>query len=71
MKLEDRDTYTFYTAACQTHDLPGIADPKKDFQSKPIEIAERFSDQCVVIKQGEVTTTKDIFEDAPIEGHDH
>ncbi|KAM3181613.1 hypothetical protein ACTXT7_014025 [Hymenolepis weldensis] len=70
LQLEDRDTYTFYTAACQTHDLPGETDVKIAFQNHPTEIAKRHPDLCVVIKQGEVTTVKDLFEDAPTAGHD-
>nr|CDS33636.1 gynecophoral canal protein [Hymenolepis microstoma] len=71
LQLEDRDTYTFYTAACQTHDLPGEKDVRKAFQVQPTEIAKRHPDLCVVIKQGEVTTVKDIFEDLPGSNHEH
>ncbi|EUB59736.1 Transforming growth factor-beta-induced protein ig-h3 [Echinococcus granulosus] len=63
LQLEDKDTYTFYTAACLTSDLEGEVDVKRAFSSKPTEIAKRHPTQCLVIKQGEVTTVKDIFED--------
>ena len=69
MQLEDKDTYTFFTAACLTTDLEGEVDVKKAFANRPTEIAKRHPDQCVVIKQGEIETVKDIFEDAPSHGH--
>ncbi|KAM7537516.1 hypothetical protein Aperf_G00000060038 [Anoplocephala perfoliata] len=71
LELEDRDTYTFFTAACLTHDLPGETDVRKAFQTKPMDIANRHPDLCVVINQGEVTTVKDILEESPMAGHDH
>ncbi|VDK20663.1 unnamed protein product [Taenia asiatica] len=71
LQLEDKDTYTFYTAACLSSDLEGEVDVKKAFASKPTEIARRHPNQCLVIRQGEVTTVKDIFEDVPTEGHEH
>ncbi|VDD82979.1 unnamed protein product [Mesocestoides corti] len=71
MQLEDTDVYTFYTAACITTDLEGEADVKKAFSSQPIEIAKRHPDKCVIIKQGEVTTVKDIFAEGPMADHEH
>lgn len=71
LQLEDKDTYTFYTAACLSSDLEGEVDVKRAFSLKPTEIASRHPNQCLVIKQGEVTTIKDIFEDVPMEGHEH
>ncbi|VDM30202.1 unnamed protein product [Hydatigera taeniaeformis] len=70
LQLEDKDTYTFYTAACLSSDLEGEQDVKRAFSSKPTEIARRHPNQCLVIRQGEVTTIKDIFEDVPISGQE-
>lgn len=70
LKLEDKDVYVFYTAACVTAELPGEENVKKLFSDKPTEVASRHPDKCVVIKQGEVTTVKDVFDSGPDE-HAH
>ncbi|VDL90917.1 unnamed protein product [Schistocephalus solidus] len=71
LQLEDTDIYTFYTAACITADLPGEKDVKVGFANQPTEIAKRHPDKCLVIKQGEVRTTKDLFEAGPMPDHSH
>lgn len=70
-QLEDTDIYTFFTAACLTTDLPGEVDVKNQFAKTPTDIAKRHPDQCIVIKQGEVKTTKDLFEEGGQPEHDH
>nr|VZI44973.1 unnamed protein product [Spirometra erinaceieuropaei] len=71
LQLEDTDIYTFFTAACITSDLPGETDVKVGFSNQPTEIARRHPEKCLVIKQGEVRTTKDLFEAGPMTDHDH
>ncbi|VDN45604.1 unnamed protein product [Dibothriocephalus latus] len=71
LQLEDTDIYQFFTAACVTADLPGEENVKVGFTTQPTEIARRHPDKCLVIKQGEVKTTKDLFEAGPEAEHPH
>ncbi|CAH8534111.1 unnamed protein product [Heterobilharzia americana] len=49
--VEDVDYYDVYVMACQTSNLPGEKDPVQQFESKPLDIANRHPSLCTVVLQ--------------------